>query len=184
MGQALRAALAAALLALQGCGDLPPHTLRLSPQMPPDVAPEVGFGGRVRLAGRTDAARAVFHVELLQGQRAVLRREVGALPLALPAVVTLTADLAAAPATLTVELAPEGGPPGSFTAPLPPEFPARGGLSSPVLLLDERLAPDDAPVALFGVRRGGHITFTGPEGPFADDEIVLRVLLEPQRGGG
>jgi hypothetical protein len=185
VGQALTAALGAALLGLAACEDLPAHTLRLTPVAPPDVDPEVGFGGRVRVEGRTDAARAVFHVELFQGQRAVLRRELGTLPLALPGVLTVTADLAAQPASLTVELAPPDGPPASFTAELPPEFPARGGgLSSPVLLLEQRLAPDDAPVALFGLRRGGRITFTGPEGPFAADEIVLRVMLEPERDGG
>ncbi len=187
MGQALsrRARSALLLLALAGCGDLPAGTLRVAPEQPPDVDPSVGFGGRVRLQGRTDAGRAAFHLELFQGQRLVLRRAAGELPLELPAVLTLTAMLAADPPSLAVELAPEGGAPRSFACELPSEFPVRGGgLSSPVLLLEERTWPDDARVPLFGVRRGGRIAFTGPEGPFDSDEIVLRVVLELPSDGG
>jgi hypothetical protein len=171
------------LLLLGACGD--PHALSVSPVPPPDVDPTAGFGGRVRLEGRTDADRALFHLELFHGEREELRREAGELPLALPCVVTLTAMLAAEPPSLTVELAPEGGAPRSFACELPPEFPAAGGgLSSPVLVLAPRDWPDDARVPLFGVRRGGRISFTGPEGPFDSDEIVLRVVLELRRGRG
>jgi len=183
VGQALARALAAGLLLCAACGDLPAHTLRVAPEPPPDVDPELGFGGRVRVEGRTDASRAEFHAELFHGERLELRRSLGVLALELPAVITLTAELAAEPPHVTIELAPDGGAPRSLAAELPAEFPARGGLASPALLLEERTASDAECVPLFGVRRGGRVTLTGPEGPFAADEIVVRFVLELHGGG-
>jgi hypothetical protein len=50
-------------------------------------------------------------------------------------------------------------------------------MTSPSLVLEPATYADDAFVPVFGVRRGGTISFTGPEGPFGSSETVLRVVL-------
>jgi hypothetical protein len=183
-----RAGKACALLSLvailaAGCGaDLAPSTVRVSPLQPPDVDPLDGFGGRVLLEARTARTEVVFHLELFRGTRMELRREVGRLALASPARITTATETSAGGGSLRVELQacdPDGvvsGETSSFACALPAEFPATGGMTSSILLLDQGEYPDDAFVPLFGVRRGGTISFTGPEGPFGASEVVLRVV--------
>jgi hypothetical protein len=179
----LRAAACLAALVLAACGGgLEPGTLQVSPLQPPDVDPMDGFGGRVLLEAHTDATAAVFHLELFHGTRMELRREVGRLPLVLPARLTMATETTAGGGSLRVELEPAD--PGSearmrsFACALPDEFPATGaGMTSPSLVLEPATYADDAFVPVFGVRRGGTISFTGPEGPFGSSETVLRVVL-------
>jgi len=175
---------AALLLALAGCGGgLPADTVRVSPLQPPDVDPLVGFGARTLVEANTARETAVVHLELFHGGRMDLRREIGRAPFASPMRATFTTDTSGPERQLFVELVPcdaEGAPVGdarTLNAPFPDDFPAKGGLLSPVMTLDPSEHPDDAFAPLFGVRRGGTISFTGPAGPFGSDEIVLRVVV-------
>lgn len=184
----LGAMISAVLFALVACspGGLSEATLLVSPLQPPDIDPRDGFGGAVKLEARTERTTAVFHLEVLHGEKSVLSGEVGSLPLGdLPARVTMATETTEGAGSMRFEMSPlsEGAaaaePMRSFACLLPEEFPATGGgMTSPVLLLDPAEHPDDARVPVFGIRRGGTISFTGPDGPFSSSEAVLRVVLE------
>ena len=166
-------------LLLAGCGDLAANTVRIAPHPPPEVDPIYGFAGAVRIEANTEATSARFHLELFEGEKMLLRKDIGSLALEFPATIEIATETTAAPGSLRVELTPDGGSLRSFATELPPEFPARGGgLSSPVIVLDPAEYSDDAFIPLFGVRRGGRIRMSGPEGPFDADETVLRVTLK------
>jgi hypothetical protein len=172
-------------LALLGgsCADLARDTVRVSPLQPPDIEPVDGFGGRALLEARSARTAAVFHLEVLYGERMDLRREVGRLPLVNPARITMATETTAGTGSLRIEMQPcdasgeATGEPSLLACALPAEFPATGGMTGAILLLDPAVYPDDAFVPLFGLRRGGTIAFTGPEGPFGSSEVVLRVAV-------